>query len=86
MKNENRKALDPEPADAHREGGHRGSDDGTTEGPDSATRRKLAVDAGVDPRTIERVLLGLPVRGMPGHRAREAVKQAGFAVASKEKP
>jgi hypothetical protein len=40
----------------------------------------LAVKAGVDPRTLVKVLRGEPVRGMPGRRARTALEAAGYAV------
>jgi hypothetical protein len=40
--------------------------------------RSLAQSADVDPRTIEKRLLGLPVRGKPGVRAdREIAKLRG---------
>jgi hypothetical protein len=50
----------------------------TTRRLDYAIARKLAVQAQVDPRTILRVHRGKPVRGMAGHRAREALIHAGF--------
>jgi hypothetical protein len=46
---------------------------------DSATRRRLAVEASVDPRTIDRVLAGQPVRGLASYRAREALKANNIA-------
>ncbi len=47
---------------------------------DEATRRKLAVDASCDPRTIDKALRGKPIRGLAGHRARAALEAAGFTV------
>lgn len=47
---------------------------------DEAMRRELAVGASVDPRTVEKVLRGEPVRGMAGRRARRALEEAGFTV------
>lgn len=47
---------------------------------DEATRRVLAVRAEVDPRTIEKVLRGEPVRGMAGHRARKTLENAGYSL------
>lgn len=46
--------------------------------PDAATIRTLAVRASVDPRTIIRLLDGATVRGMPGHRARAVLVEAGL--------
>ncbi len=45
---------------------------------DLATVRELAVQASVDPRSIQRVLAGEPVRGMAGHRARRVLQEAGL--------
>ena len=45
---------------------------------DEATKRKLAVFAGCDPRSIERAFRGAPVRGLAGHRARATLNAAGF--------
>lgn len=50
---------------------------------DESTRRKLAVEAGCDPRTIDKVLRGEKVRGMAGHRAREALALAGLVAGKK---
>ncbi|NUP04573.1 MAG: hypothetical protein HOW73_00750 [Polyangiaceae bacterium] len=36
---------------------------------DEATARRLAVTADVDPRTIKRAAMGLPVKGSSGRRA-----------------
>lgn len=47
---------------------------------DEATKRELAVQASCDPRTIEKVVRGQPVRGMAGRRARQALLAAGYAV------
>jgi hypothetical protein len=44
-----------------------------------ATLRRLGVWAGVDPRTIARVLDGLSVKGIAGELARAAVARFGFA-------
>jgi hypothetical protein len=45
---------------------------------DEPTRRALAVRASVDPRTIEKVFNGVPVRGMAGYRAAATLKAAGL--------
>jgi hypothetical protein len=45
---------------------------------DEATRRKLAVLADVDPRSIDRVILGQPVRGAAGVRALAVIVDAGL--------
>lgn len=47
---------------------------------DWPTRRALAVKGNVDPRTIDKVLRGERVRGMAGHRARAALREAGIPV------
>lgn len=47
---------------------------------DEATRRALAVKASCDPRTIDKVARGAPVRGLAGHRARAALEEAGIEV------
>jgi hypothetical protein len=44
---------------------------------DRASIRALAVRAGVDPRTIIRVIEGEPVRGMAGQRALAVLLEAG---------
>jgi len=44
----------------------------------AATLRRLAVEAQVDPRTIDRVVKGLPVRGLAGERARKVLIAAGI--------
>lgn len=46
--------------------------------PDAPTLRKLAVAASVDPRTLNRLLRGLPVRGDAGHRGRRVLEDNGF--------
>ena len=46
---------------------------------DAATCRRLAVRASCAPTTIQKVWLGLPVRGLPGYRARAALLEAGLA-------
>jgi hypothetical protein len=50
----------------------------TTRRLDYAIARQLAVQAHTDPRTILAVHRGRVVRGMAGHRAREALAAAGF--------
>jgi hypothetical protein len=47
---------------------------------DKATIRELSVKASCDPRTIEKLLRGERVRGMAGHRARQALAAAGVPV------
>jgi hypothetical protein len=47
----------------------------------SARIRELAVEADVDPRSIQKVLRGYKVRGMAGRRAREALARAGLLQA-----
>ncbi len=44
---------------------------------DEATVRRLAVESSTDPRTIRKLLVGKPVRGMAGERARNALIRAG---------
>ncbi len=44
-----------------------------------STRRKLAVLADVDPRTIDKVILGQPVRGAAGIRALAVLAECGIA-------
>jgi len=48
---------------------------------DKFTIRELAVKASVDPRTIEKVYRGQPVRGMPSRRARAVLEAAGLLKA-----
>lgn len=45
---------------------------------DAANARRLAVKAVCDPRTITRVLQGIPVRGDAGNRARAVLVEAGL--------
>lgn len=45
---------------------------------DESMRRKLSVDAECDPRTIDRVLLGEPVRGIAGVRALRVLTAEGL--------
>jgi hypothetical protein len=45
---------------------------------DESTRRRMAVAAGVDPRSIAKELRGLRVRGMAGHRARAVLVAEGL--------
>lgn len=53
--------------------------------PDQATKRRLAVEASCDPRTIEKVLAGEPVRGMARQRALAALVAAGYVVPAEPK-
>ena len=48
---------------------------------DEATRRELAVKASVHPRTIAKALRGEAIRGPAGHRARQALREAGLLPA-----
>jgi hypothetical protein len=43
--------------------------------------RQVAVGSGTDPRTVQKVFRGEPVRGMAGRRAREALRAAGIKLA-----
>ncbi len=45
---------------------------------DVGFRRRFAVEASCDPRTIDKVLRGEPVRGLAGHRARAVLIAAGL--------
>jgi hypothetical protein len=45
---------------------------------DAATARRLAVEASCDPRTLQRVLDGEPVRGLARERARQVLRQHGL--------
>lgn len=45
---------------------------------DKATCRELAVRASVDPRSIQQILAGRPVKGMAGHRARRVLQEVGL--------
>ncbi len=45
---------------------------------DAATARRLAVRAGTDPRTVQRVANGERVKGMAGQRAARALVEAGL--------
>jgi hypothetical protein len=47
---------------------------------DEATRRAMAVTAQCDPRTIDKVMAGEPVRGISAVRAHEALTAAGLKV------
>jgi hypothetical protein len=47
---------------------------------DTATVRRLAVEASCCPRTIERVARGERVRGLPFYRAKQALEKEGFVV------
>jgi hypothetical protein len=48
--------------------------------PDTATKRRLAVEASCDLRTIQKAFDGEPIRGLAGHRARAVLKAAGYDV------
>lgn len=53
---------------------------------DTATRRALAVKASCDPRTIDKLLRGESVRGLAGHRAEEALREAGYSLHPRQRP
>jgi hypothetical protein len=53
---------------------------------DYSKARELAVKAQVDPRSILVVYRGGRVRGMAGHRAREALIAAGFLTPREPPP
>jgi hypothetical protein len=53
---------------------------------DAATARRLSVEASCDPKTIRKALLGLPIRGDAGRRAREALARAGLLVVEPTTP
>jgi hypothetical protein len=46
---------------------------------DAATLRRLAVRASCSPKTIQKIWLGMPVRGLAGYRGRAALLEAGLA-------
>jgi hypothetical protein len=48
---------------------------------DEATRRRLAVEIGADPRSIARALRGEYVRGLAGHRIRAGLAERGLIAA-----
>lgn len=48
-------------------------------------RRRIAVAAEVDPRTVKRFCDGKPVRGMAGERIARALKAAGLIKEDAEK-
>ncbi len=48
---------------------------------DAATCRRLAVRGSVSPESIQRVWLGVAVRGLAGYRARAALLEAGYEPA-----
>lgn len=50
--------------------------------PDTARLRELAVTAGVDPRTLKKILVGAKVRGMAGRRARTVLVGAGLLTSA----
>ena len=45
---------------------------------DAATLRRIAVRASCTPRTIQKVYLGQPVRGLAYYRAAAALAEAGI--------
>lgn len=45
---------------------------------DTATLRRLAVEAEADPRTVARYLRGEPVRGLAKHRIRRVLGEHGL--------
>ena len=53
----------------------------TPEKLDKSLKRELAVKAGVDPRSLEKILAGKLVRGMAGRRARAVLEAAGYLTA-----
>ena len=53
---------------------------------DECTRRRLAVQAECDPRTIGKVARGEHVRGLAGHRARAVLKAAGLLPEDSSRP
>jgi hypothetical protein len=48
---------------------------------DKALLRRYAAEADVDPRTIEKVLAGEPVRPMPRRRAERVLRKHGHLAA-----
>lgn len=46
----------------------------------TAKLRELAVKASCDPQTIKKALRGDAIKGLPGERARRALKEAGYKV------
>lgn len=51
--------------------------------PDTATLRRWAVASSSDPRTVEKVLRGEPVRGLAGYRVRAVLAAEGIKIAGK---
>lgn len=47
---------------------------------DQTTRRRAAVEASCDVRTVDKVIKGEPVRGLAGERARAALLALGIKV------
>ena len=45
---------------------------------DTATRRRVAATAPADERTVDKVLLGQPVRGDVGNRVRALLQELGI--------
>ncbi len=45
---------------------------------DTATIRRLAVACDADPRTVERVLRGEPIRGVARQRVARVLRQHGY--------
>lgn len=55
-------------------------------GLDEATRRQIAVEAGADPRSVQRELVEPnSVRGMPGHRIRHVLEKHGLRPRTSER-
>jgi hypothetical protein len=50
------------------------------EGIAETTRRRVAIEASCDVRTVSKVLAGKPVRGLAGERARAALAAVGINV------
>lgn len=48
-------------------------------------RRRIAVAAEVDPRTVKRFCEGKPIRGMAGERIARALKSANLLKEDQEK-
>ncbi len=49
---------------------------------DTATLRRLSVEAEVDPRTLRRFLLGERIRGLPRWRIERVLRQEGLLTPS----
>jgi hypothetical protein len=53
---------------------------------DKATLRRLAVESSTDPRTVQKVLRGEPVRGMAAHRIAAVLAAEGLAPPPASRP